>query len=169
MARIELVTEIQAAPGRCFDLSRDLDLHQRSLGHTKEKAISGRTTGLIGMGEEVTWRATHFGFSHTHTARITGYDRPNHFRDEMIKGRFKVFVHDHHFEATETGTRMRDILRFRSPLGPIGAAIDVLVLRRYLRELLETRNEVVRTEAESFGLNQPANKAMKTDAASRRR
>ena len=85
------------------------------MSHTNEEAIAGRTTGLIGMGEEVTWRARHFGVSHLHTARITDYDRPNSFRDEMVKGRFRVFLHDHHFEATETGTRMRDVVQFRSP------------------------------------------------------
>ena len=145
---LELVTEIKAPPALCFDLSRDLDLHRRSLVHTNEEAITGRTSGLIEMGEEVTWRARHFGVVHVHTARITGYDRPNHFRDEMVRGRFKDFIHDHHFEATDWGTRMRDVLEFRSPFGPIGAAVDALVLKGYLRRLLESRNQVIRVEAE---------------------
>jgi ligand-binding SRPBCC domain-containing protein len=148
VARLELTIEVKASPERCFDLSRDLDFHLRSMSHTNEQAIAGRTSGLIEMGEEVTWRAKHFGVYHLHTSRITGFDRPKYFRDEMVAGRFKEFTHDHHFEATVSGTRIRDVLEFRSPLGPIGAVVDALVLKGYLRRLLETRNEVVRSEAE---------------------
>ena len=124
---------------------------------TKEEAIGGRTTGLIEMDEEVTWRARHFGLVHLHTARITGFDHPNFFRDEMVRGRFKEFTHDHYFEATDSGTRMRDVLEFRSPFGPIGAAVDALVLKGYLRRMLESRNEVIRAEAENGDKGAPAN------------
>lgn len=149
MVTIELFTEIKAPPEVCFDLSRDLDLHQRSFGHTGEEVVAGRASGLIEMGEEVTWRAKHFGLVHFHTAKITAFERPIHFRDEMLKGRFQSFVHDHDFEEISTGTRMRDLLQFRSPLGPLGAIADWLVLRHYLRRLLVTRNEAIRAEAES--------------------
>ena len=57
MAVITLVTEIKAPIGRVFDLSRSIDLHTASVGHTGEQAIAGVTSGLIGPGEEVTWRA----------------------------------------------------------------------------------------------------------------
>jgi len=83
MARFELTTKINASPAICFDLSRDLDLHQSSMESSGEKAISGRTTGLIELHEEVTWRARHLGFWHTHRSRITAYDRPDHFRDSI--------------------------------------------------------------------------------------
>jgi ligand-binding SRPBCC domain-containing protein len=146
--RIELVTEIKAAPAVCFDLSRDIDLHQRSLSTSGEEAIAGRTSGLIGLGEEVTWRAKHFGVVHLHTSKITAFERPTHFRDEMTSGRFSSFVHDHHFAAWREGTRMRDVVHFRSPLGPVGAIVDALVLKRYVQRLLRERNETIRTEAE---------------------
>ena len=118
------------------------------MSHTDEQAIAGRTSGLIEMGDEVTWRAKHFGIYHLHTSRITGFDRPSYFRDEMTAGRFKDFTHDHHFEPTTAGTRIRDILESRSPLGPIGAVVDALILKDYLQRLLMERNEVVKSEAE---------------------
>ena len=148
MTVLKLVTEIRASPALCFDLSRDIDLHQRSMANSAEQAINGRTTGLIEQGEQVTWRARHFGLTHHHTAKITAFERPHHFRDEMIAGRFAEFVHDHHFEASKVGTRMRDVVAFRSPFGPLGAVVDALILRGYLRRLLETRNRTIRTEAE---------------------
>ncbi|MEH6514179.1 hypothetical protein [Maribacter arcticus] len=48
MPRIELRTEINAPKEIVFDLSRSIDLHKISTEHTKEEAISGKTSGLIG-------------------------------------------------------------------------------------------------------------------------
>jgi hypothetical protein len=50
--RIELITTIAAPPGPCFDLARSIDLHLESTAGTGEKAVAGRTSGLIEMGEE---------------------------------------------------------------------------------------------------------------------
>jgi ligand-binding SRPBCC domain-containing protein len=146
-----VLTEIvvRADPERCFDLARDLDLHARSLAHTGERAVAGRTSGLIELGEEVTWEARHFGVRHRHRARITAFQRPHHFRDSMIAGRFAAFEHDHFFEPLEGGlTRMRDVLVFGSPWGPLGWVVDRLVLSGYLRRLLQRRAEVIREAAE---------------------
>jgi ligand-binding SRPBCC domain-containing protein len=145
MERIELVTDIEASPERCFDAARDLDLHVRSMARTGERAVEGRTAGLIGLGEEVTWRARHFGLVHEHTSRITAFDRPRWFRDEMVRGRFARFVHDHWFEPIEGGTRMRDVVEFESPLGLLGRIVDRLVLGPYLARLLRRRNLAVRS------------------------
>lgn len=97
MPIIRISTKIKAPKEICFNLPRSIDLHQVSLGQTNEKAIAGRTEGLIEMGEEVTWQATHFGIQQKLTAKITAFDFPNSFRDEMVKGAFKKFTHDHIF------------------------------------------------------------------------
>jgi hypothetical protein len=61
MTQIELSTHINAPIGRCFDLARSIELHVESTKQTGERAIAGRTSGLIELGESVTWRAKHFG------------------------------------------------------------------------------------------------------------
>jgi hypothetical protein len=43
---------------------------------------------------------------------------------------------------------MRDVLEFRSPLGPLGRIADALFLSRYLRALLLQRQQVVKAAAE---------------------
>ena len=148
MPRFEIVTEIEAPPERCFDLARDRDLHVESMAHTGERAVAGRTTGLIGPDEQVTWHGRHFGIQHEHTALITAFYRPRHFRDEMIRGRFKRFVHDHWFEVTPHGTRMRDGLEFASPLGWLGSLVDLVIMGRYLERLLRERGLVIKRHAE---------------------
>lgn len=148
MPRIEIETTIDARREICFDLARDLDLHLRSMHHSGERAIGGRTSGLIEMGEEVTWQARHFGFTHQHCSRITAFARPEHFRDSMVRGRFRRFEHDHFFDDKDGRTVMRDAIDFASPFGLLGRLVDRIVLARYLRRLIEGRNRVIKDAAE---------------------
>lgn len=149
MAIIELTTRIHAPVERCFDLSRSVDLHKRSTSKTGERAIAGVTSGLIGYGQEVTWRARHLGIWQNLTSRITGYHRPSHFRDSMVKGAFRRFDHDHLFERDGEYTVMRDVFDFTSPAGILGRLIEALFLTRHMRSLLMERNQIIREVAES--------------------
>jgi len=145
---ITVVTPVRAPLQRCFDAARDLDLHAKSMAHTNEVAVAGRTTGLIELGEEVTWRARHFGITQHFTSKITAFDPPHHFRDSMQRGAFKTFVHDHYFESAGGITTMKDVLEFSAPLGILGRIAEKLVLRRYLQRLLAARGTVIREWAE---------------------
>lgn len=144
MPTITIETLLPASPERCFDASRDLDLHVRSMTHTAEKAIAGRTSGLIELGEHVTWEGRHFGIRQRFTSKITAFDRPSYFQDSMVQGAFHSFVHDHYFEAIAGGTKMTDVLTFASPIGFLGAIVDRLFLAAYLRRMLVSRNEVIK-------------------------
>ncbi|MCT3899654.1 SRPBCC family protein [Elizabethkingia anophelis] len=149
MPVIELRTHINTDIHLVFDLSRSIDLHSISTAKTNEKAIAGITSGLISNGETVTWQATHFGIRQTLTSKITAFDMPFHFRDEMLKGAFKYIKHDHYFEKTNTGTLMTDIFRYDSPLGILGKIFNKLILTRYLRQFLLERNQIIKDFAES--------------------
>jgi len=151
MVTIELRTFIAAPPERVFDLSRSIDLHRHSLAHTGEEAIAGRTSGLIGPGETVTWRARHLGVRQRLTVRIAGYDRPRWFRDELVRGAFASMAHDHYFDTCDGGTGMRDVFQFSAPLGPLGRLMERLVLRAYLTRLLAHRNAAIKAAAEGEG------------------
>src|SRR5947208_31425 len=98
MPLLHLSTEIYAPIEKCFDLSVDIDVHQSSMAASGERAVSGVTGGLIGLGEEVTWRARHLGVWWRVTSRITAFDRPRSFVDEMTQGPFPRFRHEHRFE-----------------------------------------------------------------------
>ncbi|MEQ8554203.1 MAG: SRPBCC family protein [Cyclobacteriaceae bacterium] len=149
MPRIILETEIDAPIERCFDLSRSIDLHKISTDHTNEEAIEGVTSGLINLHESVTWRAKHFGMYQKLSTRITEFDSPKLFVDEMVKGPFKGFRHEHHFKAINGCTLMTDIFDYQSPFGMLGKLVDMLVLKRYMTKLLEKRNKTIKEFAES--------------------
>ena len=150
MPIIKLQTEIKADRELVFDLSRSIDLHKISTEHTNETAIAGKTSGLIGLTETVTWRAKHFGIYQTLTTEITAFDRPNSFTDEMLKGAFKSFKHEHIFETLNNGgTLMIDLFDYKSPLGLLGIAADFLFLKKYMTNLLVKRNETIKSFAET--------------------
>jgi ligand-binding SRPBCC domain-containing protein len=145
---VEVVTEVRAPAARCFDLARDIDFHLKSMEDTGERAVAGRTSGLIELGEEVTWEAKHLGVKQRFTSRITGFSRPKYFRDEMVRGAFKSFVHDHHFEEHDGATTMRDVLQFSSPFGFIGRVVDKVFMAGYLGRLIASRSEALKRVAE---------------------
>ena len=149
MPKIELITEINATIDICFDLARSIDLHKISTSKTNEQAIDGRTSGLIGLDEFVTWEAIHLGVKQRLTSSITSYDRPNYFVDEQLKGPFKSIYHEHIFEHHIDKVIMKDYFEFHSPFGFLGRLFDELFLTKYLQKLLVERNCVVKEYAET--------------------
>jgi ligand-binding SRPBCC domain-containing protein len=149
MPKIELLTTINAPIEKCFDLSRSIELHLESTKQTGEEAIAGRTSGLIELGETVTWRAKHFGIRQTLSSKITEFDRPNLFVDEMVDGAFKSIRHEHHFTWIDDHTLMKDVFVFESPLGILGRFANFLFVKRYMIKLLRERNKVIKEVAEN--------------------
>ena len=139
-SRFVLETDIPATPFAVFDLARDIGAHVASMRGSRERAVGGVTSGPVGLGDAVTFRARHFGMWFTMTARISEMDEPTRFVDEQVRGPFRSFRHEHRFEATaQGGTRMTDTIDVASPL--LGAVAERLVLVPYLRRLIARRNE----------------------------
>ena len=107
------------------------------------------THGLIGIGDEVTWEARHFGVRQRLSVTVTAFDRPRKFQDVMISGAFKRMQHDHEFVAEPPGTLMVDRFEFESPLGFMGHIFDKLILAAYMKRFLTRRNQVLKNLAES--------------------
>lgn len=150
MVRLKLQTEIDAPIGRCFDLSRSIELHLLGTEQTKERAVGGVTSGLIGMGDFVRWQAVHFGVKQHLSSRITAFERPDYFQDTMFQGAFRSMRHDHFFETLESGkTLMTDDFIFEAPLGLLGLLVEKAVLKSYMHRLLAHRNDVLKQAAES--------------------
>ncbi|MBA4197037.1 MAG: cell division protein [Chitinophaga sp.] len=151
MPVIHLTTIINAPIDVVFNLSRDIDLHQTSMQHTSEKAIAGVTSGLINEGEIVTWKAKHLFAVRIMTVKITSLIPYTFFKDEMVKGDFKLMKHNHHFKSIEANiTEMKDEFYFESPFGLFGKIFNTLFLTNYMKNLLQKRNEVIKRIAEGI-------------------
>ena len=150
MEVIEICTYIAAPIERCFDLSRSIELHLLGTEKTGEQAVGGVTTGLIGLGESVRWRATHFGIRQHLTSRITALEKPIYFQDTMVEGAFRSMQHDHIFKRLASDeTELRDRFVFSAPVPILGRLAEKLVLRRYMFKFLMRRNAILKQVAES--------------------
>lgn len=147
-AIIHLTTYINAPVNKCFELSISVDVHQQSTGNTREKAIAGVTSGMMGLNDTVTWEAIHFGVKQKLTSKITKYQYPFYFVDEMVSGVFKKIYHQHVFTETGNTTTMTDVFEYAAPLGLLGKLAEKLFLTRYLRNFLIERNNYIKLIAE---------------------
>jgi ligand-binding SRPBCC domain-containing protein len=152
MITLEEITLIAAPMARCFDLARSVEVHLAGNTHFGEQAVAleGVATGLLNLGDTVTWRARHFFVRQRLTSRITAYEPPAYFQDTMLRGAFRSMQHDHYFRTLPTQeTEMRDVFRFAAPIPLLGRIAETLVLGRYMQALLRERNAVIKQIAES--------------------
>ncbi|APG59336.1 SRPBCC family protein [Christiangramia salexigens] len=149
MPVIQLDTIIKAEQEIVFDLARSIDFQSKAVTSSSEKAVAGRTSGLIRLGETVTYRGKHLGVKQSLTTKVTEFDRPYFFVDEMVKGAFKSIRHEHYFERTNDGTLMRDVFKFEAPLGVFGWAASTLFLKSYMTNFLKGRNKTLKEYAET--------------------
>jgi ligand-binding SRPBCC domain-containing protein len=71
----------------------------------------------------------------------TAYDPPRFFQDEMRRGPFRRWVHQHRIEPAGEGARLIDTVDFELPFGPLLAPLFVLPR---LRKMFAYRHEVTR-------------------------
>lgn len=150
MPVIKLSTEIKNTTiALVFDLIRSIDLHKIAASKSNEEAIAGKTSGLISLNETVTWRAKHLGFTQELTSKITAYIFPTFFADEMVKGIFKSFRHEHYLTQIKGNVIVKDVFEYTAPLGVLGRLADSLFLKQYMINFLEERNAVIKDFAET--------------------
>jgi hypothetical protein len=152
MMRIEVTTIIEAPIERCFDLSRSVEVHLLANMHSGEQALAvgGVTSGLAGLGEQVTWRAKHFGMWQNLTSETTAMKPPFYFQVTMIEGIFRSMQADHFFRTLPSGaTELKDVFLIAAPLPLLGRVAEALFLRRYMRGLVLERNAAIKRVAES--------------------
>lgn len=147
-ATIEVVTVIAAPCAVVFDLELDVDVHAASLPG-RERGTTGGGRRTLQLGDEVTFRARHFGLPWQMSSRVTAFARPHRFVDEQTRGPFRTLHHEHLFEAIGAdSTRMIDRLRITAPAGMLGEAVNRMLLTPYLRHLLQQRALHIKTIAE---------------------
>lgn len=149
MPLIRIETFIRAPRAIVFDLARSIDLHNNPDSPIGEKAIAGRTTGLICLNETITWQGKPFGIPAKLTTLIVAMEAPSYFRDEQLKGPFGKLRHEHIFEERDGGTLMTDRMFVEAPLWILGKIADVIFVKRYMSRFLRLRNSWIKSFAES--------------------
>jgi ligand-binding SRPBCC domain-containing protein len=149
LPKLETEIIINAPKERCFLLSLSVDIQVVSAKAMKGKVVGGKTSGIMEPGDSVTWLAKHFGMFQKITVMIVKYKYPAQFTEEMLKGPFKSFKHEHYFDTISGKTLMKDVLKFESPASMFGKKVNFEYLERYLENYLEKRNNALKIFAES--------------------
>jgi len=96
-------------------------------------------------GMIITYKVTPFlGIELDWMTEITHVQDQQYFVDEQRFGPYALWHHQHHFEAIPGGTRMRDILNYAIPYGPIGRLANKLFVEKQVRKIFEFREEAIR-------------------------
>jgi ligand-binding SRPBCC domain-containing protein len=152
MPTLVIETKIHAPIELCFDLARSVDAHQLTAASTRERVVAGKLTGLLELGDRVTFEAVHLGIRQRLTAQIVELERPHRFVDEMVSGVFSCLRHVHEFHELfeeRPTVLMRDTLEWRSPLGPLGVLADKLFVARHLHKFLLEKQRALAEYAEA--------------------
>lgn len=87
---------------------------------------------------------------------IAEWQPPHRFVDLQKSGPYRLWHHTHTFEADAGGTRMKDVVRYALPLGPLGGAMHRLIVRRDLDAIFDFRKRTVADGVFAAGRGGPA-------------
>jgi ligand-binding SRPBCC domain-containing protein len=103
------------------------------------------TPGPIAMarGLVIDYRVRVMGVRTHWRSLISEYDPPHAFRDVQVIGPYRLWDHRHRFRRDGGGTLIEDFVVYQPPLGPLGALLHRLSIRRQLEAIFEFRRRRV--------------------------
>ncbi|MBM4252134.1 MAG: TIGR01777 family protein [Deltaproteobacteria bacterium] len=108
--------------------------------------VVGKSTSEIENKTLIYYKLRLHGISFKWTTEIIGWDPPRGFVDQQLRGPFAVWHHTHQFSELGGGTLMVDFVRYKPPVGILGALTggwmvdhDVARIFGYRRETIARR------------------------------
>ena len=99
----------------------------------------------IQPGALITYRLRLHGLPIRWVTEITEWSPPTRFVDVQLSGPYALWHHTHEFESRDSGTLLRDTVRYGLPLGPIGGLVSRLFVRRDVEKIFDYRAETIRS------------------------
>jgi ligand-binding SRPBCC domain-containing protein len=94
------------------------------------------------VGTLIEYRLSLHGLPVRWLTRIEEWEPGKRFVDRQLNGPYALWHHTHTFAPHPEGTFMRDRVRYRLPLGPLGA-FGLPLVRRDLRTIFDFRQDEV--------------------------
>ena len=95
------------------------------------------------VGTLIDYRIKISGIPVKWRTEITEWHRNVSFRDVQHWGPYKKWDHRHFFEKIPGGTRMKDLVEYQMPLGPLGWVVHWVRVRRQLKDIFEFRRSKI--------------------------
>ena len=119
-----------------------------------QRVVSVEGTFPLREGSEARLRVRQLPlpFAQTWLVRVVALEAPVLIVDEMLRGPFPAWRHEHRFEELPGGrTRLTDRVTYRLPAGALGRLADVLAVHRILRASFRSRQARTRALLEAGG------------------
>ena len=94
-------------------------------------------------GTLIDYRIKLFGVPMKWRTEIKQWEPGANFVDQQLSGPYRLWHHQHTFEAVDGGTKMVDRVDYALPLGFLGRLAHVLFVRRTLARIFRYRYEAV--------------------------
>jgi ligand-binding SRPBCC domain-containing protein len=103
------------------------------------------TPGPIAMGEGalIEYRLRLRRLPISWLTRIDVWEPGRRFVDRQLRGPYALWHHTHTFAPHAEGTLMRDRVRYRLPLGILGALARLVLVRRDLDAIFDFRRDAI--------------------------
>jgi ligand-binding SRPBCC domain-containing protein len=106
--------------------------------------IASPTPIEMRVGALIEYRLGLFGVPFSWLTEISVWEPGRRFIDRQLMGPFRLWIHEHRFESTESGgTRIRDEVHYALPLDPVGRIAHPIVRGR-LERIFDYRTDRVR-------------------------
>ena len=93
---------------------------------------------LMHPGVTIDYRLKLHGFPIRWQSEITAWEPPHRFVDQQRRGPYRLWVHEHSFEARDGGTLVSDFVRYAAPGGRL---VEWLFVRRDVERIFQFRRE----------------------------
>ena len=104
--------------------------------------ITSGTPARMHPGQIITYRVSPFpGITTNWVTEITHVEEGKFFVDEQRFGPYRMWHHEHYFEAQGEGVLMTDRVSYKLPFGFIGRLAQTLFIKRQLQEIFSFREE----------------------------
>ena len=102
--------------------------------------------GELREGSLIEYRLTLHGVPVRWRTRIAVWEPPRRFVDVQLSGPYALWEHTHEFAPAHGGVEIRDRVRYRMPLGPLGNLAHALLVGRDLERIFDYRRDAVARE-----------------------
>lgn len=99
-------------------------------------------TEKIYAGQIITYKVSPIpGIRTRWVTEITHVSEGKYFVDEQRFGPYRMWHHEHHFEAQSGGVLMTDLVSYKLPFGMIGRLAHFIFIRKQLQLIFEFREK----------------------------
>lgn len=101
-------------------------------------------SGPLGEGVTIDYKLRLHGIPLRWRSELTDWELGVRFVDRAVTGPFRVWHHQHLFEADGDGTKMTDIVHYALPLGRLGRFFGGWMVDRDVRRIFAFREQTIR-------------------------